>query len=123
MARGPIVTQEFYDHVKEIMNEVPQKEKESLDKYADRLNKKYNKMRSLSPDTYSRIRKSGSLEEYRALIKKKHPNECKKEEQLHMEYNAPDKSSSENAENKNKVVELLEKIWEELVRMNGGVVT
>ena len=40
-----------------------------------------------------------------------------------MEYNAPDKSSSENAENKNKVVELLEKIWEELVRMNGGVVT
>ena len=73
MARGPIVTQELFDHVKEILDEVPQKEKETLDNYSERLNEKYNKMRPLSADTYHRIRKCNTLEEYRNIIKKKHP--------------------------------------------------
>ena len=73
MARGPIVTQELFDHVKEILEEVPQKDKETLDHYAARLNEKYNKMRKLSPDTYSRIRKCDTLEDYREMIRKKHP--------------------------------------------------
>ena len=77
MARGPIVTQELFDHVKEIMDEVPQKEKETLDHYAERLNGKYNKMRTLSADTYHRIRKSNSLEEYHDIIRKKHPLKSK----------------------------------------------
>lgn len=73
MARGPIVTQELFDHVKEIMDEVPQKDKETLEHYAERLNEKYNKMRPLSADTYHRIRKSNTLEDYQDIIRKKHP--------------------------------------------------
>ena len=73
MSRGPIVTSALFDHVKEILTEVPQKDGETADQYADRLNKKYNKMKPLSADTYRRIRKSNTIEEYRDVIRKKHP--------------------------------------------------
>lgn len=73
MSRGPIVTNELFNHVKEILTEVPQKDGETLDQYTDRINRRYNTMKPLSADTYYRIRKSSSIEEYKDIIRKKHP--------------------------------------------------
>lgn len=73
MSRAPVITANVFDYIKNLMEEVPQKEGEKLDDYTVRLNTKYSTMRAFSSDTYSRIRRMENYEAYLAYIRKKHP--------------------------------------------------
>ena len=73
MARNKVVSDLDFFELHNLMEDMPKKPKETWQEYAQRVNLRTTCSANYSPDTLQRIRKAKNPEEYREIIRKKHP--------------------------------------------------